>query len=165
MANTQKRGYLIPDPSESIFPQIRDMIIGIDNDHTWSSYVPVFTGLTVGNGTLTAQWIRTGKLIHVRIHLTLGSTSSVAGAVTITLPITAVAYPGAAGITAIGMVRLFDGTNAFEGPALMFSTTTIRLGVYDSSGTYLKAMDITNAVPFGWASTHQLSAQFSYEST
>lgn len=32
MANTPKRGYLIPDPSESIFPQIRDMIMAVDTD-------------------------------------------------------------------------------------------------------------------------------------
>jgi len=32
VSNTPKRGYLIPDPADSIFPQIRDMILDVDAD-------------------------------------------------------------------------------------------------------------------------------------
>ena len=32
MGNTPKRDYPIPDPGESIFPQIRDMIMAVDAD-------------------------------------------------------------------------------------------------------------------------------------
>lgn len=32
MSTTPNRGYLIPNPAESIFPQVRDMILDVDND-------------------------------------------------------------------------------------------------------------------------------------
>lgn len=132
-------------------------------DVAWTSYTPAFTGLTVGNGTIVAKWMRVGRMVHVRFHLTLGSTSSVAGAVTVALPITAVAYPGTAGTTPFGLARHFDGANAFEGVIIYSSTSVARIGVYDASATHLKAVDLSSTIPFTWGTGDELAGQFCYE--
>lgn len=61
----------------------------------WTSYVPVLTALTtnptLGNSTLTGKYVQHGKLLHVRINLTIGSTFSAgSGAYFFSLPATCV---------------------------------------------------------------------------
>src|SRR5262245_32215669 len=47
---------------------------------TGVSYTPIWTGTTtnptLGNGTLTGSYIRVSKIVHYRIDLTVGSTTT-----------------------------------------------------------------------------------------
>lgn len=49
----------------------------------WTSYTPTWTATggtpTIGNGSLTGNYIKAGQLCHVRILLSFGSTTSVSG--------------------------------------------------------------------------------------
>jgi hypothetical protein len=54
----------------------------------WTSYTPTITNFTLGNGTLSAAYKRIGsKTLLVRVNIGFGTTTSVSGAVTISLPV------------------------------------------------------------------------------
>ena len=60
--------------------------------YTWTTYTPSNTGITVGNGTQTARYVKVGKTVFVSYRFVLGSTSSVSGAVYVGLPSTNASY-------------------------------------------------------------------------
>jgi hypothetical protein len=52
----------------------------------WTTYSPSWTNLTVGNGTVAARYTRIDKTVHFVVTLTWGNTTSIAGAVGVSLP-------------------------------------------------------------------------------
>jgi hypothetical protein len=54
--------------------------------YTWATYTPSNTGITLGNGTETARYVKVGKTVFVSYKLVLGSTSSFSGAIYVGLP-------------------------------------------------------------------------------
>ena len=60
--------------------------------YTWATYTPSNSGITLGNGTQTARYVKVGKTVFVSYRLVLGSTSSVSGAVYVGLPSTNNSY-------------------------------------------------------------------------
>jgi len=60
--------------------------------YTWATYTPSNTGITVGNGTQTARYVKVGKTVFVSYRFVLGSTSSVSGSVYVGLPSTNNSY-------------------------------------------------------------------------
>jgi hypothetical protein len=60
--------------------------------YTWTTYTPSNSGITVGNGTQTARYVKVGKTVFVSYRFVLGSTSSVSGAVYVGLPSTNASY-------------------------------------------------------------------------
>lgn len=131
----------------------------------WTTYSPTWTNLSVGNGTVTARYRQIGTLVETRITIVFGSTTSISGAVSVSLPVTRATYAGTAGLTALGLARFFDtsGGAASEGAAMNVSTTTVRLQVWKSDGTYLTSADLSSTVPFTWATGDEINVQFSYE--
>jgi len=73
----------------------------------WQSWAPNWTNFTVGNGTVVAKYIQIGKTVHFKIKVTLGSTSSVSGAITFSLPTDSHADYGTSGFN-IGVSRMND---------------------------------------------------------
>lgn len=130
-----------------------------------ASWTPTWAGFTLGDGTVVAKYKQVGKLVFCRLHLTLGSTSSVSGSVTFTLPVTSVALPGSASQEAIGPARLIDASPAtgLDGAVLWNSTTTGLIAVHNSAGTYLTATVLSSSVPFTWAVNDKITATFFYE--
>jgi len=59
----------------------------------WTAYTPVWTNLTLGNGTFVARYLQTGKTFNATIKLTFGSTTTVAGIFYPSMPAT-LAAPG-----------------------------------------------------------------------
>jgi len=53
---------------------------------TWTTWTPTFTNFTLGNGTVVARYVQIGKTTHFSISILLGSTSSILGSVSISLP-------------------------------------------------------------------------------
>ena len=49
-------------------------------------YTPTLTNMTLGNGTLQAEWSQNGDIVHWWARIVLGSTSSVAGLIYVRLP-------------------------------------------------------------------------------
>lgn len=54
----------------------------------WDAYTPSLTGITLGNGTLTASYKKIGKTVFYRVTLAFGSTTSITGNVSISTPTT-----------------------------------------------------------------------------
>ena len=59
---------------------------------SFTSWTPTWTGVTVGNGTVTAQYATSGDLVFGYIKLEWGSTTSQSGDAVFSLPLTA-SYP------------------------------------------------------------------------
>lgn len=126
----------------------------------WTSYTPSLTNGTVGSGTLTAAYYRVGRLINFKILWTLGAGSAVSGAITFTLPVTAVAGTGG---------RLYayiaDASPAATYPAFaaMASTSTITVNAVDASATYAKSIPTTSTVPITFTTSDVVYVSGAYE--
>jgi len=95
--------YLLPYPESTDAPEVWtdvqnlaeavDTALGdVDARAAWSSYTPAWTSTgtapALGNGTLTGAYKQVGSTVHVRIVLTLGSTSTVGtGSYRLSLPV------------------------------------------------------------------------------
>ncbi|HEX5704888.1 MAG TPA: hypothetical protein VFX97_16945 [Pyrinomonadaceae bacterium] len=131
----------------------------------WASYVPTWTNITVGNGTVTAKFQQIGKTVFVVVHLVFGSTTAVSGAGIFSLPVTSVALVGAANATPLGVSQFYDtsaGQNS-AGNVVLTSTTTALLGVAKTDGTYLQTVGTSSTVPFTWTTGDEIHAEFFYE--
>lgn len=128
-------------------------------DDAWIAWSPTYGNLTVGNGTVVSRYIQIGQLVALEYSITFGSTSAIAGNVTITLPVagslTANAAIGqaifndASGGRATGIIRS-DGTNAVPHPLR-------------ADATYLTTNNLSSTVPFTWATGDILSFSAAYE--
>lgn len=56
----------------------------------WATYTPTITGLTLGNGTVDAQYAQIGRTVHVGVTITLGSASTM-GSLAVSLPVSSAA--------------------------------------------------------------------------
>ena len=123
------------------------------------SFTPTFTNYTRGNGTSIAYYMRVNKLVYVYVKETLGSTSSVTGIITMTLPIAAVR----AQAVQMARVRIDDtGANVYWGTTFS-GTATVLLYADNSSGTYTTFANTSATVPMTWASTDAFQFAFVYE--
>ena len=127
----------------------------------WTAYTPTFTNLTVGNGTLDCQWFRSGRFVSFKVKLTFGSTTSVSGAIIVSLP---VAYADGTEVeSATGL--LFDSSLNARYPAVTGAqtTTTIAVRTINAAGTYAVVADTSSTVPFTWATGDIITVAGSYE--
>jgi hypothetical protein len=124
------------------------------------SYTPTTANVTVGNGTLTAKYVRVNKFIFGQIKFTLGSTSSFASSPTFGLPVT--------GATVVGeipcQIYCLDSGVAFYFAGGIMGTTTITPITMQSAGTYLtNSSNFSSTVPFTWNTNDYISISFCYE--
>jgi hypothetical protein len=113
---------------------------------SFQTYTPTLANLTLGNGTLTAKYAQTGKIVTVYFNFTLGSTSSVGSNPSMTLPVSA------ADIYNTAKLFLGDyGTVTYWGSAWNGDATTVYLEADRADATYLKAAGVTATVPHTWA--------------
>ena len=129
---------------------------------TYAAYTPTFTNFTLGNGTINvARWAQSGKMVHVYGQVTLGSTSSVSGNITLSLPSTA--SSSASGIWTGWAAFGDDGVGSYTGFARIQSTTTLRLDVNKSDGTYNFVAGTSSSVPMTWTNLDDFRFSLVYE--
>lgn len=133
---------------------------GLKYAGTWTSWTPTFTNLTVGNGTLSASYLRLGKLCIVRVNLNWGSTTSISGAYTkMNLPFTA--DPD---YEISGNLTLWDwGGSIYPGYVWMSGINDAEFKCQESSGTYLRQWDVTATQPFTWTTSDIFRVQMIYK--
>lgn len=140
---------------------------GTGSGWTWQSWSPTWVNLTVGNGSVTAKYLQTGKLIQARITVLFGTTSAVSGDVTFTLPVTAVASPGSANMPPVGNIQFLNssGPTIVFGFAALASITTAVVRASNASSTYGSISPLTSTVPFGeaWAQNDEIHLEIFYE--
>lgn len=107
----------------------------------WGAYTPSWTNLSVGNGTVVAAYRWEQRSIHVRGQITFGSTTSVTGAVSHTVP----ASKTCDTYGAVGTSTYNDsGTGIYSGSCDVAPSST--------SITFLSASgQVNTTVPFTWA--------------
>lgn len=138
------------------------LMAGAGSSWAWQSWTPVFTNLTVGNGTLVARYTQIGKTIVSQMSLVFGSTTAVTGSIVYALPVTTSSNYGSS--TALGSADLIQtGTASFPAHVFWLSTTTAAIQPMDASTTYAKDATTSSTIPFTWAVSHKLTAVAIYE--
>jgi hypothetical protein len=135
--------------------------------YTWTTWTPSYTNLTVGNGTTVAEYLAIGDLIYVRYLLTWGSTTSISGNVSISLPLTAstsIDDPDIGG-GLMGNAMLFDNSavKPINGTPYQNSSTTFRISPDIETASYVNGGGVLQAsTPFTWATSDNIQATFWY---
>ena len=121
------------------------------------SYVPQFTNLTVGNGTLAAFYQIACERVYRIVQLTFGSTTSISGAVSYTLPFTVNASIYSV-TSANNAARFFDASPAGSYAGLSYiATNSVTLVAQNAAGTYLIVAGLSSTVPFTWTTSDAIS--------
>ena len=127
-----------------------------------TAYTPTFTNFTLGNGTLAASYVQVQKLVQVSVVITLGSTSSMTGQISISKPVTGAV--GASLNISVGLARLGDsGTGVRVAHVRNDSGSAVSVRVLDVAATYLTEVNISSTVPFTWTTNDDLRLSFVYE--
>ena len=97
-ADATERDAEITSPQEGQFAYLKDTNVttyytgstwaNFETSYTWATYTPTNSGITVGNGTQVARFVKVGKTVFVSYKFTLGSTSSLSGGISVGLPST-----------------------------------------------------------------------------
>lgn len=128
---------------------------------SWTSWTPTWTNLTVGNGTVHAAYTQIGKTVHARYSIVFGTTSSVAGALSFTLPVTSVTYGQTQPIgTAFFNNIAVESYHGFVGWA---STTTANLQGPNGLSDTRTTTATTNKPIAAYATSDQISFTITYE--
>lgn len=137
---------------------VRDNLKAVGD--AWTAYTPTWSATvtppTIGNGTLTGHAMQAGKMVHYRIALTFGSTTTVgSGVYTFTAPV-------AAKITAhqpAGIAQAFDtSATAITMLFARFNNSATQIVCEQAVGT-----DVTDASPYAWAAGDTLIITGTYE--
>jgi hypothetical protein len=122
----------------------------------WTGYTPTLTGITLGSGTVAFTWIQQGKTVQVRGRFTFGAGSGVTGAVSISLPATAVSANWVPKVSA----RAAGADYAMLGIAATGSVGVHALG---SSGAYVNRVTTSSTIPATWTSGDYITFSATYE--
>ena len=174
-ASAAARTSAIASPQEGMISYLKDtnsteyysgsawVAIDSTGGFTYAAYTPTFTNFSLGNGTINvARWAQSGKMVHVYGQVTLGSTSSVSGNITLSLPATA--SSSIVGINCVGNVTFGDdGVGSYGGIVRLQSTTTFRLDVLGSAGSYTNVTGTSSTVPFTWTNLDDFRFSLVYE--
>ena len=125
------------------------------------SFTPTYTNFSLGNGTVTARYVRVQKLVYVFVLIACGSTSAFTGTqMSVTKPITSAAQDGVQ-----GTVFYFDASTGSQvfGPIRYASTTAVVNDLYNAASTYL-TIGFTNATtPWALAAGDVIAMNYVYE--
>ena len=131
---------------------------------TYTAYTPTFTNLTVGNGTVVGAYARTNDFAHVYGSITLGSTSSVTGSVSIVLPINISASMSLSSMS-YGSIFILDtsavvryvGTTRYNA-----TSNSVFAGSFGASSTDAFFTTMTATTPITWATSDILTWNLYY---
>lgn len=130
----------------------------------WFNYTPTWTNLTVASSTVTAKFAQIGKTVFFHIAVVLGGGNAPSGAVSFSLPVTAITYAGTATTQVIGQANYNDtGTNVFSGPIVWATTTTAQLKASAVSGSAIGSVALSSTAPHTWANTDEILLNGFYE--
>lgn len=128
----------------------------------WNVYnLEAVTGITLGNGTLLGKYVQLGELVVVQGLLTFGSTTSISGAPTFSVPITAAAPFDQNVFT--GISSFYDSSagsgGRYPGDARLLNSTRVAVMVGSSPATNPGPSN-----PFTWDTGDMIMFTIIYES-
>ena len=121
---------------------------------TYQAYTPTFTNLTVGDGTLAAQYCTVNKFVHAFGSLTFGSTTTIAVSSYMTLPLHTVNTENGALGSILGGVTYYDVSALIVYRGTIdgrIASSVVDFRVNNTAGTYETGVSPTAAIPFTWA--------------
>lgn len=126
-------------------------------DTDWTAYTPTLTNMTLGNGTLTAAYLRMGRLARLRFEFEFGSTSSVTGTdwrFTVPSGMDVATWTQIAHVVQHQwLIHFFDnGGSSRIGLCRSETATTIRLLRLDASTADVAGFTPSTTTPFTWGS-------------
>lgn len=116
----------------------------------WQAWTPTYANLTVGNGTVEARYIQTGKTVSFYWAFLLGTTSSVGTAPSLTLPVPHKSLVASGATPIVGTAWYDNGSVNNQGCVIYTSTGPALIRVFNAASTYLTTSSLTNAIPFAW---------------
>ncbi|MBL0320767.1 MAG: hypothetical protein IPP74_15940 [Alphaproteobacteria bacterium] len=126
---------------------------------TWS---PVWTNLTVGNGTVTAYYEINMRQCKVFVDIVFGSTSSISGGIAHTTPFARSSVYGSA-TQQLGVARLLDsGTAGFAGVTQLNSSNSLTIIAQNAGSTYLFTASLSSTVPMTWTTSDSITHEGNY---
>lgn len=127
----------------------------------WQSYTPTFTNFTLGTGTITlAKYAKLGKIVTVKLLITLGGSSAVTGRIGISLPVTAANDNLNRAVSIAGLIA--GGVTA-TGFAALGTTTQVDLYALVANTTYVTNSNTASNIPGTWTTGNTFSTVFTYE--
>lgn len=130
---------------------VKKVLLSLIPQKEWTAFTPVWTNLTVGNGTQSGAYVRIGDFVMASISLTFGTTTSISGAVFVQWPVTPVTYLTDQPLGDLAM-RDVSLPGTFLGIAAFSSTTNCLLRAMSVSGSNISLSNISSSSPFAWAS-------------
>ena len=136
-----------------------------NNVSAWTDWTPTFTNLTTGNGTTIARYIQIGKIVSGYLIFTFGTTSSISGSVSVSLPVNmSTSYPQTR-LVPIGTANFEDDSTqtylGFTGGYRDLQRFFVH--TYNASATYVTQSSLSSTVPFTWGNLDVIFANFAYE--
>ena len=124
------------------------------NVGAWLPYSPSIAGITVGNGAFAGGYKLTGngKTCVFRYRLIFGSTTTVGGSATLTLPFPI--SPGYGGGEIIGMVACSDSSSGSTFKGVVPASAVLLIDSVNGSQITYAVLNTT--VPFTWTTNDQL---------
>lgn len=133
------------------------------------SFTPTFpSGLTLGNGVLTAEYCRVNDFVHYWGRVVWGTTTSInTSGLQVTLPVGCDASFSGTNGTFSGFVNMRDTSAATNYVGLIRNIETFpgiaSLACQTLTGSYLSATAITTTIPFTWTSTDTIFWSLFYQ--
>lgn len=174
-ANAAARDAALTAPSEGMLAYIVDTNLltqysgsawsGVGpTSGAWRSWTPTLTNMTQGNGTVTARYMRIGRMIAYKFQFTLGSTSTVGTDPTFSVPVTAAAQ-AELDMNTCRLTEVGTPTNRFFGWAVGATTSTVQVGAMEVIVGILSRTQVTATAPFTWGNTDQMFVSGVYEAS
>lgn len=123
----------------------------------WAATIPTYSNLSLGNGSVDAAYCRNGRTVTYRGAITFGSTTSVTGAIQVSLPVAA-----KSATWSIGSVIGEDSSASF---ARTFGAAEINPSIFATGINFASTGNAswTATVPFTWATGDILRWTITYE--
>ena len=132
-----------------------------DAGGTWTTWTPTATNYTKGNGTETARYLDVNGTIFFFYKFVLGSTSSVTGEPTTSLPSTP--KSGQTDAQIYGIIR-DSGTTTFQGSwTINAASNNVTWYAANASGTYVNHTNVNTTVPMTWTTNDFIAILGWYE--
>jgi len=123
----------------------------------WTTWTPTYQNFTLGNGVVTARYQQVGKTVNFFIYIGFGSTTSVTGALGISLP--------ANNQNNGHLFNVFmadSGVGNYNGLAETFGNFMYLRAIY-TTATFASFAAVSSTIPFTWTTNDYIAISGTYE--
>jgi hypothetical protein len=125
----------------------------------WTAWTPTLTGFTLGNGSVYARYFQTGKTVTFNFRILFGSTTSITGTPSFTLPNT----PTLTQFFTTGEINDNGTTRYGILGQVVGGASEVYLYVAVTSNPYLQGTLITATTPMTWTTSDCYTIAGTYE--